>query len=281
MPTLLLILATIFWGASFMFIKIALREIPPFALIFFRFLMATVCLLPSLCYLKGKINNKDLVRGVGLGLFLGGLTIFQTLGLQTVTASVSAFLAGFAVVFILAIRFFVQKKAPGFLDIVVALACMGGLGLVTRSHGLTCEPGVLYSLLAAFFIALHIHALAAYANSSHLWVLTLVQMVVLTVLAGLFAFAFEGRLHIPTQPSTWGAILCCAVLCTVLAFWMQAYAQQYLSAFKVALITTLEPVLATFFSWLFLGEMLRPSFYVGAFLILGAIGLVNWRLKEV
>ena len=280
MPTLLLILATIFWGASFMLIKIALREMPPFAFIFFRFLIAAVCLLPSLGYLQGKINNKDVARGAGLGLLLGGLIIFQTLGLQTVTASVSAFLTGFAVVFMLAIRFFVQKKLPNFFDIMATMACVCGLGLVTQSHGLTWELGVLYSLLAALFMALHIQALAVYANSSQLGLLALIQMVVLATLAGFAALAFEGGMQVPVQASTWGGILGCAVFCTALAFWIQAYAQQHLSALKVSMILTLEPVFATLFAWWYLDETLQLSFYLGAGLILGAIGLINWRLQE-
>ncbi|MEM9417368.1 MAG: DMT family transporter [Bacteroidota bacterium] len=280
MPTLFLILATLFWGASFMLIKIALREIPPFAFIFFRFLSASACLLPSLGYLQEKVNGQDLIRGAGIGLFLGGLIIFQTLGLQTVTASVSAFLTGFSVVFMLVIRFFVQRRLPSFLDIIATLACVWGLGLVTHSHGLTWEPGVRYSLLAALFMALHTQALAVYANSSSLSVLTLVQMLVITLLAGLAALASEGKLQVPTQASTWGAILGCAVLCTALTFWIQAYAQQHLSALKVSMILTLEPVFATLFAWLFLGETLQLSFYLGAGLILGAIGLINWRLQE-
>ena len=45
------------------------------------------------------------------------------------------------------------------------------------------------------------------------------------------------------------------------------------------MITTLEPVFATIFSCLLLGEVLPFSFYIGASMILGAIGLINWRLK--
>ena len=281
MPTLLFLLVTIFWGASFIFTKIGLREVSPFAFIFFRFLVAIACLLPSLGYRQGKINRQDLVRGTGLGLFLGSLIIFQTLGLQTVTASVSAFLTGFSVVFVLIIRFWVQKKVPSLLDVGATLACVGGLGLLTQSHGLTWELGVLYSLLSALFVALHVYAMEAYVGSSSLSILTLVQMLVVTVLAWLAAWATEGKLEIPTQASTWVAIVACAVLCTSLAFWIQAYTQQYLSAFKVAMLTTLEPVFATMFSWLFLGEMLHFSFYLGAGLILGAIGVINWRLKEL
>ena len=279
MPTLLLSLATVFWGVSFILTKIALQEISPLSFIFFRFLIAAVCLLPGLGYQKEKLKRKDMMRGAQLGVLLGGIIFLQTIGLQTITASVSAFLTGFAVVFVLAIRFVVQKKAPCFLDLATALTCVAGLGLVTRSHGLTWEPGVFYTLSCAFFIALYIYALAAYAGNSQILILTLSQMVALTLLAGLAAVSLESKVQIPTQAATWAAILFCAVFCSAVCSGIQAYAQQYLSAFKASMITTLEPVFATIFSCLLLGEVLPFSFYIGASMILGAIGLINWRLK--
>lgn len=279
MPTALFILAVIFWGASFIFIKIALQELLPFSFIFFRFLVAAMCLLPSLGYVKGGIKQQDIIRGTGLGLLMGGLIIFQTLGLQTVTASVAAFLTGFSVVFVLIIRFGTQKKLPSFIDIGATLACIFGLGLVTQSHGLTWELGIFYSLLAALFTALYIHALGLCASKSQLWVLTSTQMLVVTALAGLASWIIEGKLTIPMKAGTWGAIMACGILCTSLAFWIHAYAQQSLSPLTIAMLTTLESVFATLFSCIFLDEVLYLPFYAGAFLILVAIAVINWRLE--
>ena len=281
MPTALFILATLFWGLSFIFIKVALNEVSPLSFIFFRFLIASVSLLPLLRYRREKIGAQDLCKGTQLGFLLGALMFFQTIGVQTINASTAAFLISFSTVFVLIIRFLAQKKFPSLLDLSATLACIGGLSLVTQSHGIMWEPGVFYTLLAALFVALYIYTMEAYANSVSLTAVTLVQMLLLTLLAGLSAFVFEGKLQIPTKAITWGNITAAAVLCSSLAFGIQAYAQQYLSAFKVSMLTSLEPVFATIFSWLFLGEVLYISFYMGAALILGAIAVINWRLKEV
>lgn len=280
MPTALFTLATLFWGVSFIFIKVALNEVSPLSFIFFRFLIASVSLLPLLRYQREKIGAQDLHKGIQLGCLLGAVMFFQTIGIQTINASTAAFLVSFSTVFVLMIRFWRQKKLPSLLDLSAALVCIGGLSLVTRSHGITWELGVFYILLAAFFMALYIYAIEAYIDSVSLTAVTLVQMLLLTLMAGLAAFALEGRLQVPMQTSTWGSIIAAAVLCSSLAFGIQAYAQQYLSAFKIAMLTTLEPIFATIFSWLFLGEVLYSSFYIGATLILGAILVINWRLKE-
>ena len=281
MPTALFILATLFWGVSFIFIKVALNEMSPLSFIFFRFLIASVSLLPMLRYQREKIGAQDLYKGSQLGSLLGAVMLFQTMGMQTINASTAAFLVSFTTVFVLMIRFLVQRKIPGLLDLSATLACIGGLSLVTSSHGIIWELGVFYALLAAFFMALYIYAMEAYVDSVSLTAVTLVQMLWLALLAGLAAITFEGSLQIPTRAITWGNIAAAGVLCSSLAFGIQAYAQQHLSAFKIAMMTTLEPVFATIFSWLFLGEVLHISFYLGAVLILGAIVMINWRLKEI
>ncbi len=280
MPTLLLILATIFWGASFIFMKVALQEINPTSFIFFRFCIASLCMLP-LAFFKKGVKRIDLLRGIKLGLLSGSIMFLQTIGLQTITASISAFLTGFAVVFVLAIKFIIQSKMPRFSDIITALVCIAGLGLMTGSHGLTWEPGVLYTLGCAFFVALYAYALSEYVDKNNFIVLTLLQMIVITLVAATFSFVLGINIQIPSKPATWEAILFCAVFCSAAGFWIQAYAQHYLSVFKTSMILTLEPVFATLFSCLVLGEVLHMQFYIGVTMLLGAILFINRRLEQV
>ncbi len=179
------------------------------------------------------------------------------------------------------IRFLVQKATPSILDIIATLGCVSGLALVTQSHGIILQAGVFYILLAALFMALHIYLMEMYVKDSSLLVLTLIQMLFVAVVTGLAVTVMGSENVLPTQNITWLAIIACAVLCTSLAFGIQAYAQQYLSAFKTSMITTLEPVFATICARIFLGEVLQPSFYLGAILILISIMLINWRLQEL
>ena len=106
-------------------------------------------------------------------------------------------------------------------------------------------------------------------------------MAVLSVVAAFFAFALDGGVRAPTQPITWGSLVLCAVLCSTIAFGMQAYAQQYISAFKASVILTLEPIFTVLFARLSLNEVLNPQFYIGATMILGAIMLMNIRLDRI
>ncbi|MEL6606745.1 MAG: EamA family transporter, partial [Bacteroidota bacterium] len=98
MPTALFTLATLFWGASFIFIKVALNEVSPLSFIFLRFLIASMSLLPLLRYQREKIGEQDLYKGIQLGCLLGAVMLFQTIGVQTINASTAAFLVSFTTV---------------------------------------------------------------------------------------------------------------------------------------------------------------------------------------
>lgn len=280
-PIVLMVLAAFIWGASYIFIKIALQEMRPSTFIFLRFLLASCFVLPGCAYYSHKVNRLDIVRGTILGLCLVGINFFQTIGMQTISASLSAFLTGTAVVFVLFVKLFLQKELPSWSDLVIVLACMLGLGLITEGSGVVWNRGVCYTLLCACFAALHTYFLSDYAAGSDPFVLTLLQMAVLAVVAAPFVVALDGNFVLPTRPITWLVLLLCACLCSAVAFGLQTYAQQYIDAFQAAIILTLEPLFTLFFAQLSLGEVFQPKFYVGAGLILSVVVLAHVRLKHI
>jgi drug/metabolite transporter (DMT)-like permease len=276
-----MLLATLLWGASYIFIKISLQAMHPSTFMFFRFLIASLCFLPVLAFYKPRFKRLDIIRGATLGLLLVGINFFQTIGMQTISASVSAFLTGTSIVFVLFIKLIIQKKLPHLLDVGIVLVCVAGLALVTGNAGATWGTGVLYTLICAFFAALHTYVLSDYASKSDALVLTLFQLVILPAVAVVYAVVLDGGLDINLQPITWGGVVLCAVFCTTIAFWMQTYAQKHLTALKAAIILTLEPVFTTLFARIALGETLYSQFYLGAFMILGAVVFMNIRLGRI
>jgi drug/metabolite transporter (DMT)-like permease len=71
------------------------------------------------------------------------------------------------------------------------------------------------------------------------------------------------------------ALLIAGVLATAVAFTVQSWAQQRLSATRTALILALEPVFAFLTSYLFFGERLSARASLGALLILGGIAFTE------
>ena len=83
----------------------------------------------------------------------------------------------------------------------------------------------------------------------------------------------QPRLHLSPRLVT--ALLMTGVLATAVAFTVQSWAQQRLSATRTALILALEPVFAFLTSFLFYGERLSGRASLGALLILGGIAFTE------
>lgn len=280
-PTLSTILATAFWGASFVLTKLALQEMQPTTFLFWRFLIATLSMLPSLTTHGGYLRQKALVQGVQLGLLQVGLMFLQTLGLQTLSPSLSAFLSGFFIVFVLFIKFITQGRLPGQVDVLSTLTCLAGLALLTHSHGLAWEIGIFYTLGGAFFVALHTYLLDIYIADTHVTALTFVQMLTLALFAGFMSLWPGNGIHLPVQIASWGAILFCGTFSSSIACWLQASAQKHLGAFKIAMILMLEPVFATVFTYWVLAEPLDGYAYLGMALMIGAVAIINRRIEAL
>lgn len=227
-----------------------------------------------------SLNKKLLKQGVNLGLLQIGLMFGQTLGLETISASLSGFLTGFYIVFVLIIRFILKKQMPSMLDIITSLICLGGLGLLTHSFEHTDTLGIVYTLACALFMAIYIYVLDRYSTADNALSLTFLQMVSLVVFPGLVLILTNETFQLPSQLNTWVAIMFCGIGGSSLAYWLQNKAQRDLGAFKVSVILMLEPVFGTIFGYFGLGEELYLTSYIGIGMILFSIAIINWRLKE-
>ena len=249
--------------------------------IFLRFVVAALSMLPSLVLYRIPLKQQTIIQGIQLGLLQAGVLFLQTLGLETISPALSAFLTGFFIVFVLFIRFIMQGMLPSIIDLFSSLLCLAGLALLTRSYGLGWEPGVLYTLGCAFFLALHTCVLGEYSPTGNTTLLTFIQMLTLVTFAGVASFLADNSIQLPTQLASWGAILFCGILCSSAALWLKARAQKHLEAFQVAMILMLEPVFATIFACGVLGEELSTQAYMGIAMIISAIAIINTRLKAI
>ncbi len=273
--------ATAFWGLGFLLTKVALQEISAIAFLFYRYAIATLVLLPIFLVHPLSLNKKLIKQGIYLSLLQTALMFGQTVGMETISASLSSFVTGFYIVFVLIIRFIITRKMPKIFDLITSLLCLSGLGLLTNSFGATDPLGVGYTFVCAFFIAIYIYVLDRYITQETAFTLTFLQMVGIMAFEGCIWLLNGDSFQFPTQPSTWGAILVAGLGCSSLAYWLQAKAQPKLGAFKVSIIIMLEPVFATVFAYFGLGEKLYPMSFVGIGMILIAVAMINWRLKDV
>ena len=276
---LALVLDTFIWGSTFVVVKDALADVSPLLFLALRFVVATVALFALFRGSWSSPRNPRLaVRGgVVCGVFLFGGFVFQTLGLRLTSAPKSAFITGLSTVMVPLFAALVYKIRPRVLEVA-------GVGLATAGMGLMTLPGAtmaigtgdLLTLGCAFTFACHIVALGHYSSEVSFELLSVTQVGVSAVLA-LATFWWVETPVIRMRPSVWVAVLVTGLLATALAFTIQAWAQQYTTSTRTALIFTLEPLFAWATSYTLRGETLSGRGVAGAVLILGGVVLVEMK----
>ncbi|EJF91048.1 DMT family transporter [Bartonella tamiae] len=279
-----LIIITIVWGATFLIIHLAMRHSGPLFFVGLRFVSAGV-LCAVLFWRKMKdITRNDIIAGamIGIAIFLG--YSLQTAGLQTITATQSAFITAVYVPMVPLLQWIVFKKSPGLSSWIGAALAFIGLMLISGhgAEGLGLSTGVVLTLLGAVAIAGEILLIGFYAAHVDSRRVTVVQL----LCAGLLAFAFmplngEG---IPEFSWIWlSAGLSLAIASALIQFTMN-WAQKSVSPTRATIIYAGEPVWAGVFGRI-AGERLPVIALLGALFIL--IGILvaelqpsKWRRKQ-
>ncbi|MFW2571518.1 DMT family transporter [Legionella sp. 29fVS95] len=273
-----ILLATLFWGMTFAFIKDAVATLSPFNFLFWRFGIASFLLL-LIFWQKIRFDRQTLFYGTLLGLLLAGTVIFQTIGLRYTTASTASFITGLSVIVVALFESFLNKQWPSLYVITATLIALVGVGFITLSDGFTVSQGDLWVLLCAFCFAGYI-LFAGKASQIHQSLsLTFIQSLFVCLLAGV-ASLFTTKLAIPSQTNVWVAILFCSIFASIFAFLLQLQFQKYVSSTKAAIIFSLEPVFATITAAIYLHEQLTVQFFIGALMIFFAILLSEKRTKQ-
>ena len=276
-------LVTLVWGATFVQIKDALRDISPLLFNAVRITFASSAL--ALFYRRElrTMGRSAVYAGVlvGIPLWLG--FSFQTTGLRLTTPSKSAFLTGFSVILVpvfLAIGW--RKKVNAWTVAGVFIAFVG-LYLMTvpagNGSGLNLESinrGDLLTLGCAVMFAFQIILMGRAMQKHRFEAVATAEALTCAVLMFMSVPVLE-HAHVVWSSRVIWAILVTGLLGTGAAFTIQAWAQQFTPPTHTALIFLLEPVFAWMTSYIVLHERLGMRAGMGALLILG--GIVVSELK--
>lgn len=277
----LLLTVAIAWGVTFLMVQDAIKSVPVFAFLFYRFLIATLIMF-VLCYNKFKNANKIVIfYGVVLGtaLFAGFST--QTFALIHTKSSIVAFITGLNVIFVPFISFFLFKDYVRRAVFAGSFVAVIGLYLLTMSGSLSLGYGEGLTIVCALMFALHILFTDKFSKQSDVFLLVFFQFLTVTVLSLIFSLGVEDVTFNITMDYTFlKAVIVTSLFATVYAFFVQTYMQQYTTPTKTAIIFTMEPVSAAFFSYLTINEILSHVQLLGAFLIIIATLLAEIRFKK-
>ena len=272
LATLLLVALTAVWGSTFFLIRDLVETVPPVDFLAVRFSLSAVIMLLVFWRPVRALSRRQVLVGVGLGALYGLAQIFQTQGLATTPASVSGFITGTYVVLTpVFTAVLLRERVAGSTWAAVGLATVG-LALLSL-NGFSVGVGEAITLLAAALYALHIVGLGRYSASEIATGLSVVQMVVIAVLC--VVGALPGGVVLPSGPGQWASVLYMVVFASILALWVQTWAQAHMPATRAAIVMTLEPVFAAFFAVTLGDESATLRMVVGGALVLTAMYAVE------
>lgn len=174
----MLIFITMIWGGTFLAVHLAMQVSGPFFFVGLRFAAATlVLMLFSLRSLRG-LTWYELKAGVFIGVAIMFGYGLQTVGLQTISSSQSAFITAMYVPMVPLLQWLVLGRFPGVMAWVGVLLAFSGLMLLAApsSTDMTLSVGEILTLIGTLGMAAEIILIGAYAGKVNVKRVTLVQL---------------------------------------------------------------------------------------------------------
>ena len=264
------------WGAAFVLMKDAIAQQDLYDFLATRFTIAALAMALLQPQRVMAIRARDLKVGLPLGVVLAGGYITQTIGLDLTTAAISGFITGLYVVLTPILAWLMVRRRPSKkLALAVGFAVIGLLLISgATATSLELQLGQLWLLACALLFALHIFLLGEHGGKSNPYTLAMIQIAGVAAVSWVFALA-DGY-QAPPNGQVWTAILFTALFATILAFWLQTWAQTVLDSARVALILTSEVVFAAGIAVAVGQEQLALQTIFGGALMVVAMLVVEW-----
>jgi len=274
------------WAASFIFIKLALIEIPPMTLAFVRFAVATPLLIAITS--RGRASREMMRDAIATDFwtfaFLGliGVTllyVFQFYSLKLISATAGSVIINLHAVFAMLLSAALLKEPLTLRKIGGVFVAFSGVIVMTlqstnTSLNLIQPFGVVLMVAAALCWASYSvfgkKALQRYSNE----VTTSCVFLLGTLFLAPFAIG-EGRLNTLLDSSwlTWISVLFLAIPCSVVAYILWNRMIAVTDVTKVLVSLYFIPIPTAILSYVFLGETITYPLVVGAILVLAGVYL--------
>ena len=272
------------WGASFMFIKIAVRELAPATLVLGRIGIGALTLALIVPFLVGRRETVAAIRANAGWLVVVGLVNMAlpfwllSWGETRIDSGLASIIQGSVPIFnaVIAFGFFRDVRVTGLRLAGVAIGFVGVALLVgAQPHGKVL--GALAVVGMAFC-----YAVGQLLAGRHLAAVPPPVIALATTAVAAIALLPAGLAQAPQHAPHWktiGSVLALAIPLTALAFLIFYEIIAGAGAAYASLVTYLVPPIALLYGAVFLGERFGAPALGGLALILGGVALGTGRLK--
>ncbi|SMC58970.1 DMT family transporter [Pedobacter nyackensis] len=274
---LLILHFTVFiWG--FTGILGALISVDAVQMVWYRVLIATITLFIyfKLSKTSLKVTKKQFLQFFFTGSIVAIHWIFFFYSIKVSTVSVTLVCLSSFTLFTAILEPIIKKQKIQIADIIIGLIIILGIYLIFKFES-QYTLGIIFGLSAALGSSLFGTINSTFVQKSDPLVISFYEI------AGAFFWISVYRLFDQTllterfnlSPNDWIYLIILGTICTALAYVAGVSVMRTITAFRVALVTNLEPVYGIILAFLFFGtkEAMSVGFYLGAIIILGSVFL--------
>jgi drug/metabolite transporter (DMT)-like permease len=282
----MLLFVTLSWGVSYYMMDLCLQEMGTFTLNAYRFGFAFIVAYAFFNKKMRKISKYTIIYGAIISLVLTIMFITATEAVKYTTLTNIGFLIALSVIITPTLEFILSKNKPSNKLIMVVIICFVGIALMTLNKDFSINSETVFGnvlcIATAFACSIQLVMVdkavkKKEVNASQLGVMLLgftgLYFIILSVV-------FETP-KLPVAGTVWFSVVFLAIICTGLAYIVQAIAQQYTTASHVGILFSLEPVFAAVAAYFLAGEVLNGRGYIGAALMLMSIFIMETNVEKL
>ena len=290
---IMLVCATLFWACNFMVGKFAFfSDIPPMSLVFFRWLLVWLILLPFTY--REIIKNKDIIKkNLPLLLFLAFTSVglfnsFTYLSLvYTQVINASLFNTAIPAIIILLCFIFKIEKTNRYQILGLVISVFGILSIITKLNleillTLSFNKGDL--IMIGGVITWGLYSSFLKKKTFTLPLLTLVHILCtfgLIFIFPQFIYEFSQGQIINFNINLFYILIFLAIFPSIGSYYCWAGAVSIIGANRAGIFLSLIPLFSTIMAIFFYGEQFQFFHLIGAILIIIGLFLSNKEIRNV
>lgn len=270
LAVLSVVAASIIWGSSFAFGKVALQSLAVSQIVLIRFAIGSAALLPLLVLRRVRIQPRDWLRVLSIGFMAVPATfLIQYRGLALTTISRASLIIGAAPPLMALGGFIFFRERPSWRTWIAVGLSIVGIGLVSGSPGeggsLLGDGLVFVSILVSVSWVLMSKSMfdryGALALTSYILVAGTVTLLP-------FTYFMDGLPPLDLDFSVWASLIMLGLFCTALTFILWNWGLERLPASKAGVYLNLEPLVGVALGVAIWGESIGASVILGGALVL-------------
>ena len=283
----LLIILSLFWGGSFFFVEIALRDFQPFTLVFLRISIAAIILV-GVVYVSGRRLPVSLKTWMGyllIGLINNAIPFSLIVWGQTrIESGVASILNATTPIFTVLLAHFLTSDERltipkimgvlvGFIGVYLMMMPELNDGFSWRGLGQVAVLGAAISYSFAGIFGKRFKHLPAVVNSAGMLLCSSIIMLPLAII-------IDAPWSVRPSFEALCALLSMAVISTAAAYLLYFYLLAAVGATNVLLVTFLIPVSALVLGVGVLGEVIKRFEYAGMGCIFLGLIIIDGRVLK-